>query len=68
LGAEFLDAFDIRSAPDAARLARRETDRIVDLVDPFPLPIDPSEAERFVDRLRPCDTGLTRALFMESNP
>src|SRR5207245_8921302 len=27
---EGLDAFDIRNAPDAARFARRETDRIVD--------------------------------------
>src|SRR2546425_12429411 len=68
LCAECLDAFDIRNAPDAARFARRETDRIVDFVEAFPLPIDPSKAERSVDCLRPRDTGLARALFMESDP
>src|SRR2546428_1170322 len=65
---EGLDAFDIRNAPDAARFARRETDRIVDFAEAFSLPIDPSKAERSVDCLRPRDTGLARALFMESDP
>src|SRR2546428_1037743 len=65
---EGLDAFDIRNAPDAARFARRETDRIVDFAEAFSLPIDPSKAERSVDCLRPRDTGLARALFIEYDP
>src|SRR2546427_1615222 len=59
LCAEFLDALDIRDAPDAARLSRCETDRMIHFVDAFPLSIDPSKAQRFVDRFRPRDTRLT---------
>src|SRR3989442_15878531 len=58
LCAEFLDAIDIRNAPDAARFSRCETDRIGHFVEAFPLAIDPPKAQCFVDCLRPRDTRL----------
>src|SRR5262249_12035043 len=54
-------ALDVHVAPDALRLARREPDAIARRVDAVADAVDPAEAQRLVDRLRPGDAGPARA-------
>ena len=50
---ELLDPFLVSGAPDAPWFARGESDRISPVVDALTHAVDPSEAERLIDRLRP---------------
>jgi hypothetical protein len=68
LFAEFADALDVDGAPDAPLPARSETNLIADFIDGFPNPVNPSEAQRFIDRLWPGDACLAGVLFVEAHP
>src|SRR5438309_2649983 len=65
---QFLDAFEVHGTPDAARVPRREADRVADPVDAPPLPVDPTETERLVHGLRPRNARLPRGHFIEPDP
>src|SRR5207245_4016201 len=64
---QLLCALDVDRAPDAASAPRREADRVAPVVDAAADPVDPPEAERFVDRLRPGDARAARVALVETN-
>jgi len=64
---QLLCALDVDRAPDAASAPRREADRVAPVVDAAADPVDPPEAERFVDRLRPGDARTARVALVETN-
>ena len=66
LGSEFGEASDVLGAPDAAGTSRREADRVAVLVEAAPHAVNPTEAHRLVDRLRPCDARLAGAPLVET--
>ena len=66
LGDELVEARDVLGAPDAAGPPRREADRVAVLVEAAAHAVDPTEAQRLVDRFRPRDAGLARALLVEA--
>src|SRR5262249_53732985 len=60
---ELGDAADVHSAPDAAGTPRREPDLVAAGVDALAYAIDPSEAERLVNRLGPRQGWLAGRAF-----
>src|SRR5260370_41270305 len=65
---ELIGALDINRAPNAAAPPRREPNLITDFVNALPNSVDPTEAERLIHRLWPCDARLSRILFIKSIP
>src|SRR3954454_7899217 len=61
------DARDVDRAPGARLFSRRETDAVTDVVDAPPHAVDPAEAERLIDRLRPSDGRLPRVLLVKAD-
>src|SRR5262249_59622368 len=61
------DALRVDLAPDAADAPRREADRVAVLVDAPPDPVDPADAQRFIDRFGPGDARLPRAFLVEAD-
>jgi hypothetical protein len=68
LSIELSGAADIGRAPNAAPPPRREPNLITDFVNALPDSVDPTEAERLIHRLWPCDARLSRILFVKPNP
>ena len=60
-------AFDVYCAPDTARSSRGETNGVADVVNSSTDAVNPTEAQRFIDGLRPIDTRFTGILFVETN-
>src|SRR5919197_3600073 len=60
-------ALGVHRAPDAALLARREADRVAVAVDRPPYAVDPAEAQRLVDRLRPRHARAPGRLLVEAD-
>ena len=59
---------DVYCAPDAISLAGRESNHVSVSVNRFADTVDPSEAERLVDRLWPGDTLCSRMRLEVSHP
>src|SRR5215210_80277 len=59
---------DVDGAPDAAGLARCETDRVAALVHAPAYAVDPADAQRLVHGLGPRDARLARALLVIAHP
>src|SRR4029453_9074117 len=64
---EFLRALDVHRAPDAPGLPWCEADRVPLGVDRPADAVDPAEAQGLINRLRPGDAGLSRALLVEAH-
>src|SRR5438477_11490573 len=64
---ELVRAIDVHRAPDASAAARREPDRVADIVDAFADPVDPAIAQRRVDRFRPCHRWMSGAALMKTD-
>src|SRR5690606_41690690 len=62
------DALPISLAPDALRIPRREAIHVALAVDRLPNPVDPAEAQRFLDRLFPGHGRLLGRLFVVAHP
>src|SRR5918995_5144655 len=60
---ELRDLLDVDPAPVAPRLPRREALHVALGVDRVGAPVDPAEAERLVDRLRPGEARPSGALL-----
>jgi hypothetical protein len=65
---EFLGAFDVDRAPNAAASPWREPNLVTDFVNALPNSVDPTEAERLIHRLGPLDARLSRLLCVKPNP
>jgi hypothetical protein len=65
---ELFGALDIGRAPNAAAPPWREAYLVADFVNASPNSVDPTEAERLIHRLWPCDAPLSRILFVKPNP
>jgi hypothetical protein len=65
---ELLGALDIDRAPNAAASPRREPNLVTDFVNALPNSVDPTEAERLIHRLGPCDARFSRILCVKPNP
>ena len=63
-----LDVADVHCAPNAAGLARRETNLVTIFVDVLADAVDPPKAESFVNGFRPVDARLARVLLVEPDP
>ena len=63
-----LNVANVYRAPDAAGSARRETNHVTVVIDALANAVDPTEAECFIDGLRPGDAGPAGILFVEANP
>ncbi len=63
-----VDVPDIHRAPDAAGLARRETNFVTLFIDALAEAVDPAKAERFVNGFGPGNARFARVLFVETNP
>jgi hypothetical protein len=59
---------DIGRAPNASTPPRREPNLVTDFVNALPNSVDPTEAQRLIDRLGPCDARLSRILCVKSDP
>jgi hypothetical protein len=64
---QLLRAPGVHRAPDAARLARREADRVAVAVDAAAHAVDPAEAQRLVHRLGPGDARQSTTLLVEAD-
>src|SRR4051812_23875606 len=64
---ELPHALDVDRAPVRARLARREADRVRLVAQAAAHAVDPAEAQRLVDRLRPGDAPPRAALLVEAD-
>src|SRR5438874_2256154 len=47
---------------------RGKPNLVTDFVNALPNSVDPTEAERLIHRLEPCDARLSRILFVKPNP
>src|SRR5437868_5751773 len=56
----------VDEAPDAAGFARRETNRVARSIPSFAHPVDPAEAERFVERLRIGQARFARRFIIKA--
>src|SRR6185503_1376970 len=65
---EHSDPADVDRAPVARRLPRREPVHVALVVDALANAVDPSEAQRLVDRLRPGDARPARTLLVQAHP
>src|SRR5206468_2922790 len=63
-----LGALDIDRAPDAGASPWREPNLVIDFVNALPNSVDPTEAERLIHRLGPCDARPSRILCVKPNP
>ena len=68
VGAQPLDLGDVDRAPVAARLARAEALGVALVVDPVHDAVDPAEAQRLVDGLRPRHVVARRVLLVHPDP
>src|SRR5690349_19361040 len=59
---------NVDGAPDAARLARGETNLVATGVDTLADAVDPAEAKCAVDAFWPGDAAAARIAFVESDP
>ena len=59
---------DVHVAPDAAWLSRGKARGEAHVIELLSYSIDPSKAERFVERLRIGDSALPGILPVEANP
>ena len=66
-GGEARDVTDVYVAPNAAAFARREADCVADIVDAFSNPINPAEAQRFIDGPRPGDAWMARVFLVKAD-
>jgi len=67
LGGEGARAADVDRAPDAARAARREADRVALVIQALADTVDPAEAQGCVHRLGPGDARRARAALVEAH-
>src|SRR6266576_6116957 len=65
---ELPGALDIDRAPNAAASPWREPNLVTDFVNALPNSVDPTDAERLIHRLGPCDARLSRIPFVKPNP
>jgi hypothetical protein len=65
---EFLGAFDVDRAPNAAASPWRESNLVAGFVNALPNSVDPTEAERLIHRFGPRDARFSRTLCVKPNP
>jgi hypothetical protein len=68
LSGEFSGALDIGRAPNATASPWCEPNLVTDFINALPNSVDPTEAERLIYRLGPCDTPLSGIPCVKANP
>ena len=68
LSSELFGALDIGRAPNAASSPWGEPNLVTDFVNALPNSVDPTETERLIHRVGPCDARLSRILSVKPNP
>ena len=59
---------NVHCAPNAAGFPRRKANHVTVFIDTLAKAIDPTKAQRFINRLRPGDARLAGVLFVEADP